>query len=660
MEECVMTLQEEGEKALLQGDQKGVDLLEKAAKLDPSSPHLFYRQGLALFEFGSSQNCVSTLRKGAQKFHQATTLNPQLCEAWQAWANTLTLLAFLTGKQSDLIEARDKIEKATVLVETLGEKMVSAEVYWDAALIYQKLAQASGEIDDLFKAVANFEKSSATNQTMPHEFWNDFGKTYSNLAERLHDIRPVLKSIACYKQAITLSLSNFEGWMGLGQSLKKLYYFSHENEHYLQACDCFAAASQLRAQIPEVWLERIEFIIESSRRKKESAKLRVAIEKCQQAMAYFAPSLKADTIDDSNNSVDPTSKPSTAYIYLLGYWAEALALLGSWTNRSELIQEAETKIDEALDASEKEDIHLSNQYGRCLYAFAQYYRDLDLYYQAIEEFQSSLSINRAQLTCWAWMGATYAKVYEGTDNDIEALEQAIYFYNKALQIKAHPHFYYEIAALLIQLAELQRSSDYIDQAINYLEYLLQTYKTIAFDHPEWFYQYGVALDIQGDIKDEPSLHHKALETLVNALMLDPTYPQIHHRIGIVYCHLGESLGEPDYLSQLEDEALLIDWGLAWTHLAQQATDSSMEESCFREAEQKLIQAARLGSQLAYYQLACLYSLQESLDLSLLYLHKSYASKNLPPLEELMEDDWLERLRLSPQFQEFLALLQKSC
>jgi tetratricopeptide (TPR) repeat protein len=654
LEECAMTLQEEGEKALLQDDKKGLDLLEKAAQLDPSSTALLYRQGVALFEYGSYHNCVATLRKSAVKFSQAISLNPNWVQAWQAWANSLFLIASLTKQPEELTKARDKIEKAVGLNI---DKELTAEIHWDAALIYQKLAEASGELDDLYSAISHFEKGSSCSQKVPHEFWNAFGKAYSTLSEKLEDIRPVVQSITCYKQSIALSLANLEGWVGLGKGLKKLYLSSYENEYYLQACDCFAAATQLAPQRHDLWLERIEFIIDSSRREKEITKLHIALEKCEHVSALLASPLEEET-------------PSIAYLHLQAYWAEGLALLGAWTNRIDLIQEAERKMDQLLEKAPEEDIFVINQYGKCLFSFAHYYRDLDLYYRAIEEFQASISIDRTQLTPWAWMGTAFAKVYDCTD-DIEALENALYFYSKALQIKNTPHFYCEIATLLLQLGEVNQTSEPIDEALSYLEHLLQTYKSIAFDHPAWFFQYGLALNIQGHLKDDPALHHKSLEAFVNVLMLSPSFPKIHHRIGVVYCHLGTSLDEPDYFyrslqhfklasrSQVEDEALLMDWAATWTHLAQYATDSLVRENSFREAERKLIEAARLGSQLVYYQLASLYSEQGSVSLAMVYLHKAHAAKNLPPIDEMMDDDWLESVRATPQFQEFLALLSKN-
>ena len=112
-----------------------------------------------------------------------------------------------------------------------------------------------------------------------------------------------------------------------------------------------------------------------------------------------------------------------------------------------------------------------------------------------------------------------------------------------------------------------------------------------------------------------SFHHKALEALITVLMFSPNYRLIHHRLGIVYSHLGEATHEIDYFyralqhfrlanRQAEDEEIIyINWAITWMNLAEQATDAYMEENALREAEQKLTCAAKLGSQQALYQLA---------------------------------------------------------
>ncbi len=595
--------------------------LEEKVHFEPTSPELFYEHGSVLFEIGAEKNCIKTLRKSSHYFKQATVMQPSHVEAWHGWGCALALI----GRKEDLLDAKEKMEKAVALAPHVPE------LHWDTALIYLNLSDHSGEIDDIFNALSHFTKCE--DKISYFEFWNSYGNGYIRLSEQLDDIRPVLKAVSCFKHAIALSLNNADGWLGLARSLQKLYRYSHENDHYNQACDCFAAAIQLLPQRREIALERIAFIIETALRTKETSKLRVAIDKCEQA----------------------SSSP-----HLLGYYSVALAFLGTWTGRVELLHEAEEKINRALENdSDTDDPLLIFLSGQSFFALAEYHRDLDLYYQAVEEFQASLSLDRSQLACWVWMGHTYSAIYERTD-DVTYLERALHFYSKSLQIKNDPHLYFEIASLLIELGDNSHTTEPIQQAISYLEYLFQTYKAISFDHPEWFYHYGIALNKLGDFNEESTLLHKALEAFINVLMFNPAHPKIHHRIGIVYSHLGDILTDSDYLyrslhhfklaskSQEEDEALLIDWGLALLCLGEEG---------YREAEAKFMQAALLGSQEVYYHLACLYSLQGAFDLSITYLQKSHTSKNLPPIDEIMDDEWLDGLRLTREFQEFLALLK---
>ena len=595
--------------------------LDETIHFEPTSPELFYEQGLALFESGSEKNCTKTLRKSIHYFKHATLALPSHYEAWHGWGCALALI----GHKEDLLEAKEKLEKAAALAPHV------LELHWDSALIMQRLSDDSGEIDDIFKALSHFEKCE--DKIAYFEFWNSYGNAFLQLSDKLDDISPVRQAVRCFKQAIALSLSNAGGWLGLARSLQKLYRFSHENDHFMHACDSFAAAIQLEHEKAEISLERIAFILDTALRTKETSKLRMAIDKCE-----LAP-------------------PSP---HLLGYWAVALAFLGSWTGRVELIYEAEEKINMALEGDPDTDdpllIFLS---GQIFFARAHYHQDLDFYYQAIEEFQSSISLDRTQLDCWVWMGHAYNAVFALTD-DVTPLERALHFYTKSLQIKNDPHLYDKIASLLIELGDTHHSAQHLEQAISYLEYMFQTYKAISFDHPEWFYHYGIALSKLGDVNEDPAPLHKALEAFINVLMLNPTQPKIHHRIGIVYSHLGDVLNDSDYLfrslhhfklaskSQEEDEALLIDWGLALLCLG---------EDGYQEAESKFMQAALLGSQEVYYHLACLYSLKGSYDLAIAYLQKSHASKNLPPIDEIMDDEWLDGLRLTREFQEFLTLLQ---
>jgi hypothetical protein len=39
------------------------------------------------------------------------------------------------------------------------------------------------------------------------------------------------------------------------------------------------------------------------------------------------------------------------------------------------------------------------------------------------------------------------------------------------------------------------------------------------------------------------------------------------------------------------------------------------------------------------------------------IHKALQARSLPPIEELFEDDWLDNLRATPAFTQFLTALE---
>ena len=149
-------------------------------------------------------------------------------------------------------------------------------------------------------------------------------------------------------------------------------------------------------------------------------------------------------------------------------------------------------------------------------------------------------------------------------------------------------------------------------------------------------------------------------------MVDPDFPHIHHRLAQAFCHLGELMGEIDFfyraihhlrlsLKQDEDnDAMILDWGIALINIAQNSPVLTDVEQLLQDAKQKLTLAAKLGNIQAYYQLSCLYSILHQYQQSMYFLIKADHFNALPPLEELLSDDWLEDLRSTSDFREFLA------
>ncbi|HVX01013.1 MAG TPA: hypothetical protein VHA52_11335, partial [Candidatus Babeliaceae bacterium] len=477
----------QGELALLKGDLKGLELFEKATELDPSNPDIFYRQGLALFEYGSGEGKEKALHLAAKKFKTALHIAPSYFDAWQAWGNTLSLLGETFGEHHYFIEAEEKLKKALEFIASKPQDL-QAELYWDYGKVWMQIAKNSGEAADLQKALDAFQRSFETQHPLPQEFWNDFGVACLEMADRVNDPRHITKAIDCFKQAVSQALTSFEGWLLLARSMNLLYQRTHDEDHFTQAHECFSAAAHLRPYSLELWHEWALVLLEAGRRTRDIKRLRACTDKCQRGYVF--------------NAKHPE---------LLATWAEALSTLGELTDRIDLLYEGQNKITEALDLSQEEIPSVWHSYGKCLFSWGLYFDDFDYYYQAIEQFQEGISLDRRRHQDWHGIAQVYTKIGDA-DDDIAAFEKAAKFYAKAVDLKPVISYYFEYAYTLSRLGEMKQDAQILNQAVTYFEYTLQTQKNALYIHPEWLYHYAITLDILGDFHEFDELsYQKALE-----------------------------------------------------------------------------------------------------------------------------------------------------
>ena len=120
----------EGEMALLQGNLRALSCFEAASNLDGQNPQIWYRQGLAFFEYGSEEGKEKALLLESKNFKIPTQLQPNFFDAWVAWGNVLLQLGRFHEEHHFLIEAKDKYQKA--LDHSAGQpKELLAELHWD-------------------------------------------------------------------------------------------------------------------------------------------------------------------------------------------------------------------------------------------------------------------------------------------------------------------------------------------------------------------------------------------------------------------------------------------------------------------------------------------------------------------------------------------------
>ena len=213
--------------------------------------------------------------------------------------------------------------------------------------------------------------------------------------------------------------------------------------------------------------------------------------------------------------------------------------------------------------------------------------------------------------------------------------------------------------------EFHDEIDDLKQAMVLYEWLLQNQKEALLNHPEWLFQYAVALEWLGDFTDEDNQFIRALDLYLHVLLLEPEMAKIHFHIAICFTRLGETSGEDEYLKRAlhhyrfaarqdeEDEEVWLEWGICLINLAEQALTPEGAQQCFADGEQKIIRSGQLGNQNAYYNLACLYSLTGSTSEAMKFILMARQADALPTVEEMVEDDWLDNLRQTESFAQFL-------
>lgn len=635
----------QGELFLQSDNAIGLEFFKKASELDPHNPDLLFKQATSLSLFGWTNEKI--LSQASKKLKESSRVSSHDFHIWYLWGKILSQLGNLTGKLHYFLEANKKLSTAIKFASSQSSATLS-DLYRLYGISWKKIGEHSQEALDTQLALDAFTNAHQHQELQSIEFWIHYGQTYLDLARCMSDVRLYVKAINCFKHALTLSEVSYEGWTALANALVLLYSHTHDEDHLTQASDCFARAVQFSPQEGgevSLWLSWAHILCQTGREQKDIKKLRSCIEKCHKA-----------------HIIDPN------HPLIIGIWAEALALIGEISDRVELIYEAQAKIAEAVQL-DSDHPDLSFSHGMCLLAYASYFDDVDYMYQAIEKFQEGLSIDRTCHRHWHAIASAYAHIGQN-EEDPEYLERACRFYLKALSLHSSSTYLYHYALALSHLGELTHSQEWLEESILQFEKALTKQKNAPYLYPEWLFHYAVTLDALGDFHEDKYYYTRAIEIFSHVLMVDPDFSGIHHQMALAYSHLADLIEEPEQFSKAihhyrmglkhneEDDSLLLDWGITLINIAEFNSDFKEVDPIYREAEHKFIQSAKMGNVHAFYHLACLYSLQGNFEKSLWFIEKSNSLNALPTIEELLEDDWLEDLRSTSLFREFLIQLEK--
>lgn len=636
----------QGHKQLKQGDSKVFDSFEIASKIAPTTPIIFFRMGMILALHTKNMRCQMLASEALQT---AVTLNPNFFEGWSTLGCVLINMGMNQSDFSLFHDAHQKFEIAEKLLSDVSiEKQ--AELYWQWGNCWAFLGKMSGEAHDFHVALSKYRQASEMNIKFA-EFWQQYGDALAEMAILMGKTEMFLEASELFRNAIKISPDSFQGWLGLACSYQRLFEFFRDATYFDLANESFTKASEINTDLVDLWLNWGILLAESGKSRNEIDHFYLSFEKFARANAC-----------EDNHAV------------VFSRWGEAQMFCGAYTEKIELLREAETKIIKSLEI-QSDNADTWYIYGSCLNEIGRYFSDADYYKQAIEKFNYGLTLNHSHT--WLWHGLALSHFAAGELlEDLSYVEKSTRFCGKVLEVSGQqsPQFWNDWGVSLMKLAEMTEDKSYVISAIDKFERAIGKLDDDKYACDiEWLYNYGCALDLLGSFTEDVDSFEKAVHFLNIVVAQDPTYTDARYNLALALSHLGEWTDEVDYLQKASEHFQILlsedneiesawhDWGVTCVHLAILLSDPEhlqLSQKLYVEAENKLTHAVALGSTGAFYSLACLYSLIGNYVAAMHFIAKADQAGALPSIDDIMHDEWLDGLRNTPDFRDFITLLNK--
>lgn len=633
-----------GEKQIAQGDKSAKESFELAAQASPQNPQIFCRIGCA---YASNKLNFTCLKLAEEAFKRALEIDAALIDAQLSLGSVYNSLGSLNQEANYFHQADDIFAKALKsLPEEQEDKL--AILYWYWGVSWHFIGILSGEAADYLTALDKFRKAAGKGLQEKY-FWCTYGDTLAELSSLLGKDDLLYEVIELYRNAIKQAFDFYEGWLKLGCTYQRLFDINFLDDEFIQASECFKMAIELNDNHSILWLKWAQLLASYGKFHRDEEAL-------QESFIKFE---KADACE-----------PGQALIICC--WAQVLLFYGASTENINKIQEAHQKILKCLEL-EPGLVDAWYYYGNCLIELGRYFGEKDYLLEAIEKFQYGLTLRKNEPLLWHGMALAHFAL---GDNGTETvwLEKASLYFGKVVE---HSHmqprqFWNDWGVTLMKLAELTNEKFYVEEALDKFSHAIGDLNEQEVD-PEWIYNYGCAWDFLGDFNEDIDCYEKAIIALTKALQLDPGYSHARYNLALAYAHLGETAMDVEcFHKSIENFQVLIsqdgedemgwnDYGVTLMHLAQLIYDPSRPDQSiklYEVADSKLLHAAGLGCTQAYYNLACLYSLIGNYSLAMHFIEKAEAAGTLPPLDDLLQDEWLEGLRSTPSFRNYIAQFPK--
>lgn len=637
-----MSFVAQGELQLKQGNQQVLESFELASRISPDSPMVQYRQAMS---YALQTHNMRGLTAACQALDKAIKLDSNFFKAWSTWGCVLVRIGMAEGELSYFQEANSKFEMAYACMHHIEEQQ-RAELYWQWGMCWASLGKISGEAHDFHVALGKYREAAMLGLQYG-DFWRHYGDASAELAVLMGKTELFLEAVELFRNAVKCSPDSYHAWCGLACSFQRLFEYYGDVAYFDLANDSFERAAALDTGSVDLWLNWGILLAESGKSQHEIEHFQLAFEK-------FA---RANACEENHPQV-------------MSRWGEAQMFCGAYTERVELLREAESKLIRSLEVC-PESADAWYIYGSCLNELARYFGDAAFYHQAAEKFQYGLTLNPSHVWLWHGLALSHFAAGELLDDAI-LVEKAVRYCAKVIDISGQTmlQFWNDWGVSLMKLSEMTDSKPLLESAIEKFEKAVGKFEEEKYSCDlEWLYNYGCAMDLLGSYTDTSDDYETATRALHFVVQEDPTYQDARYNLALALSHLGESTNNVDELQKAlehfqilltedpEAESAWHDWGMALISLAKLVCDQSHPEKSrqyYAQAEEKLMHALALGCLGAYYSLVCLSSLTGNVLAAMHYLERAEQSRALPSVEELMHDEWLENLRQTSDFRNFIS------
>lgn len=553
---------------------------------------------------------------------------------------------------SNFQSAYDHFRKADLILKNQGEAL-PLEAYWKWGVCDYYFARQSEEPLDYNYAVDKMKKAYEGQLRNPG-FLIDYGASLGELGLLTGRSELMLEAVSVIKESLEIQGDQPTGWLRLALLYQTLYSWTKDYAYFEKADHSFVAAARSLDESPILWINWGDLLVKEGVMLRDSELVATGMYKLETAL-----------------TLDPDS------MILKARLADACMSLGVLEDDYELLREAKSFLDDIeKDAYDQQEYHclVCNNYLH----MGRYFSDASYYQTAIQKAEKALELHKNYAPLWHALAMAYYALGEMT-RERKSLDQAIKFFGQALRTSRNPmpNWINDLGVAEMRLGETFQEPKFIERAIQSFHKAINEHLNKSNDapDPEWVYNLGVAYDFLAEFTGEPKYYERAIGILSKVLDQFPEYQSARYNLATALYHLGDAVGDIEPLEKAEElfeklmededqperEYIMDDYGICLITMADLYEESGhgflRAKSCFERAESILLESVRMGSQIANYYLAFLFSLTERWDEAVHFLERCKGLNILPPVDVLLQEEWFEELKEFPSFKVFIATLE---